>query len=119
MALSLASLHESTGLLPDIDINMVHGLAGGAESCGTGTAEAMAQGVLQMTVGAVMRAIDCCQSVHGALHTDIDLKFAGGSAAILARRFQQQTEPYLVFQGARAMILGGVTGHADTGPIRG
>ena len=102
----LMALHHAGRLLPEIH---VRGGVGGPARLGADTQTAMLWGMIQMTVGAIARAAEVLrfeQPESGRPR----IILTGGNATVLAPHLPEaEIEPWLVFEGIRAMVLGGMT----------
>ena len=100
LKVALRSLRQATQLLPllEPELQKTPGL-------GHGTVEALEQGVLNMTLGAIERANSLVSNVSDEIVFSVVL--TGGQGPLLAPHVKAHLAPDLVLTGARHLVLGG------------
>lgn len=97
---ALRSLRQTTQLLPLLDPEP-QGHAG----LGSTTEEALQQGVLQMTLGAIERVRS--RGAPSGFDSNAEVILTGGQATLLAPHLAAKVVPDLVLEGARQLVQGG------------
>ena len=100
LKVALRSLRQATQLLPLLEPELQE-----TARLGHGTVEALEQGVLNMTLGAIARAHSLVSVAEAQIVSSIIL--TGGQAPLLAPHVKAHLAPDLVLTGARQLVLGG------------
>lgn len=106
---ALRALHDSTGLLPLIEVPGKSGVQGhtmtsGKEWLGRDTHSAMTQGILYPVIALIRTMVGQYQ----AETKDVQIVLLGGDGPSLSPYFPMaKYEPYLVMNGIKAMVTGG------------